>query len=248
MWIEERRAGPRNSSLKSNVLKETIELQHDTNVRELAASSAVHYSTGSWHFPQIENPRKKRIAARLELLLREVEIRSLERSITWDERWCLYDNRKRRALNHDKHRPSKSLPKPNIHPMKHSFCLMITLDHLQRMKLQKCWRNSEIRHQPHPAHSADRSPNYCHFFRLANYTSTTKCTERWKDKNLFHPVVYISTNQTDSKDKRKNCNNIILKERTVTNLHTTDVSCQRRRGSTSVCACSDLLSGWVLSD
>ncbi|KFD59273.1 hypothetical protein M514_28548, partial [Trichuris suis] len=34
----------------------------------------------------------------------------------------------------------------------------------------------------------------------------------------------------------------------VTNLHTTDVSCQRRRGSTSVCACSNLLSGWVLSD
>ncbi|KFD52324.1 hypothetical protein M513_06705 [Trichuris suis] len=60
--------------------------KHDTNVRELAARMEVHYSMGSLRLAQIENLGKKKVAARLELLLRQVEIRSLERSITWDER------------------------------------------------------------------------------------------------------------------------------------------------------------------
>ncbi|KFD71549.1 hypothetical protein M514_16069 [Trichuris suis] len=88
MYIEERRAEPRKSTLISKPLRETVEFQLDTNVRELAARMEVHYSMGSCHFAGIgkskilaqliphelaENLGNKRVAARLDLLLRQVE-------------------------------------------------------------------------------------------------------------------------------------------------------------------------------
>ncbi|KFD53754.1 hypothetical protein M513_05260 [Trichuris suis] len=79
-------------------------------------------------------------------------------------------------------------------------------------KAQKMLEELGINFVRHRAHSADLSPTNYQSFKPLNCISTRTCTERWKDKNVFHPVVLISTNQTHSKDKRKNCNNIILKE------------------------------------
>ncbi|KFD69334.1 hypothetical protein M514_05260 [Trichuris suis] len=54
---------------------------------------------------------------------------------------------------------------------------------------------------PRGAYSADISPTDYHFSRLSKYMSTRRRTERCKDKNVFHPIALISTNQTHSKDK-----------------------------------------------
>ncbi|KFD44939.1 hypothetical protein M514_14184 [Trichuris suis] len=85
-WIEERRAGPRKSTPKSKLLTETVKGEPDTNARELAERLQLHYSTGSRYFAQIENLRKKKVFARLDLLLHQMERPSLERTITWDEK------------------------------------------------------------------------------------------------------------------------------------------------------------------
>ncbi|KFD70697.1 hypothetical protein M514_06068 [Trichuris suis] len=117
----------------------------------------------------------------------------------------------------------------------------------------------------HRAYSGDLSPTDYHFFNASNYTylpesassnGVNSILERWKHKNVLRPMVLISINQTRSNVERKNCDNNIKEKinlktvcfetdsESVSNLHTSDVSCHRRRGSTSVCACSDLLSGW----
>ncbi|KFD45358.1 hypothetical protein M513_13765 [Trichuris suis] len=131
MSIEETHAGPRKCSLNPKLLRETVELQHGTTVRELAARTEVHYSMSRLFFVPIgkaknlsqlipheltEILRKKRVAARLDFLFHQVERPSLERTLTRDEKWCLYDNRKHETVRSDKHTPPKSFPKPNLHP------------------------------------------------------------------------------------------------------------------------------------
>ncbi|KFD70007.1 hypothetical protein M514_17866 [Trichuris suis] len=53
MRIEERRAGPRKPSLKTKVLRETVHVQHNSDVHELARRLEKYDSTGSRHFAQI---------------------------------------------------------------------------------------------------------------------------------------------------------------------------------------------------
>ncbi|KFD67054.1 hypothetical protein M514_20674 [Trichuris suis] len=50
----ERRAGPRKSSLKSKVLRETVQVHHNSDVHELAPRLERYDSTGSRHSAQIE--------------------------------------------------------------------------------------------------------------------------------------------------------------------------------------------------
>ncbi|KFD61383.1 hypothetical protein M514_11743 [Trichuris suis] len=133
MCIEERDAGPWRSSLENELLRETVEDEPNINVRELAARLEIHYSAVCRHLAQIdkskklrtlipheltETLRKKRVAACLDLLLRQAERPFLDRIITCDEKWCLYDDRKRRYLWLDKHAPPTSFPKPSLYPRK----------------------------------------------------------------------------------------------------------------------------------
>ncbi|KFD56828.1 hypothetical protein M514_02505 [Trichuris suis] len=129
MRIEERCGGPRRSSLENELLKETVEDEPNIKVRELAPRLEVRYSMSSRHLAQIgkskklprlipheltQTNRKKRVAACLDLLLRQAERPFLDRIITCDEKWCLCDNRKRGALRPDMHTPQKSFPKPSF--------------------------------------------------------------------------------------------------------------------------------------
>ncbi|KFD65240.1 hypothetical protein M514_11892 [Trichuris suis] len=71
--IQERRAGPRKSSLKTKALRETVEVQHNSDVHELAPRLEKYDSTASRHFAQIETTRKKRVAECIDLVLRQEE-------------------------------------------------------------------------------------------------------------------------------------------------------------------------------
>ncbi|KFD44745.1 hypothetical protein M513_14378, partial [Trichuris suis] len=77
--------GPRKSSLKTKVLRETVQVQHTSDVHELVPTLEKYDSRGSRHFAQIETTRKKRVAACLDLVLRQEERPLLDRIITGDE-------------------------------------------------------------------------------------------------------------------------------------------------------------------
>lgn len=119
-------------------LKKIIESDTRQSVRDIAQTMGSSKSTISRHLTQMGKVKKMDKWVPHELTekhkLRRLEISSslisrhaydpfLERIVTCDEKWILYDNRRRSAQWLDKNEEPKPMPKPNLHAKK----IMVTV-------------------------------------------------------------------------------------------------------------------------
>jgi len=133
---EELRDEPRTGRpgvIDNDILKAMVEADPRLTVREIAAELQVHPSAIGKHMKEIGKVKKldKWIPHELSshnqlcryeicsaLLLRNENDPFLDRIITCDEKWILYDNRKRTAQWLDKNQAPKMFPKPKTHQKK----------------------------------------------------------------------------------------------------------------------------------
>uniref|UniRef100_A0A0N5C6I1 HTH_48 domain-containing protein n=1 Tax=Strongyloides papillosus TaxID=174720 RepID=A0A0N5C6I1_STREA len=126
------------SVLHNDVLREVVEANPRITVRELARELNVSKSTVSRHLQEIEKTKKldqwtphelndyqklSRYEICSSLILRNKNDPFLGRLITCDEKWILYDNRKRSGQWLDKDESPKQFPKPKLSPKK----IMVTV-------------------------------------------------------------------------------------------------------------------------
>lgn len=123
----------RKSSLDNEELRAAVEANPETSTRVLAAGLGVTPMTVSRHLAEIGKTKKMqkwvphdltddqkiaRFVTCSNLLVRLKNEPFIDRIITCDEKWLLYDNRKRGYVWVDKHAPPSTFPKPNLHPKK----------------------------------------------------------------------------------------------------------------------------------
>ncbi|XP_025154763.1 histone-lysine N-methyltransferase SETMAR-like [Harpegnathos saltator] len=142
-WFEKFRSGDTNldnlprghapSVIDDNVLKDVVEADSRLSVRDIAHSINVHYSTVSRHLKAMGKVKKfdkwvphelterhklRRMEINSSLLSRHNNEGILNRIVTCDEKWVLYDNRRRSAQWLDADQAPKHMPKPSLHPRK----------------------------------------------------------------------------------------------------------------------------------
>lgn len=142
-WFEKFRSGDvsledeegrgRPPAVDNDQLKAIVEANPRQTVREIAQELDVSYPTIFEHLKQIgkvkkldkwiphelnENQKNRRYEVCSALLLRNKNDPFLDRIVTCDEKWILYDNRRRSAqwLDHDE--APKHFPKPKLHQKK----------------------------------------------------------------------------------------------------------------------------------
>lgn len=140
-WFEKFRSGdtdlenmPRGHKptvIENTILKDMVEEDSRLTIREIAVRMNIHYSTVSRHLQAMgkvkkldkwvpheltENNKIRRLEISSSLLSRHNNEGLLHRLITCDEKWILYDNRRRSAQWLDADEAPKHMPKPNLHP------------------------------------------------------------------------------------------------------------------------------------
>ncbi len=133
MSVEDEEGRGRTSTVDDGHLKALIEADPRQTVRELAQGLGVDKSTVSRHLADIgkvkkldkwvphelnEKQKKRRYEVCFSLLLRNKNDPFLDRIVTCDEKWILYDNRRRSAQWLDVDEAPKHMPKPSLHPKK----------------------------------------------------------------------------------------------------------------------------------
>lgn len=131
--LENEERGRPETLVDDDKLKALVEADKRKTVRDLAADFNVDISTISRHLMSIgkvkkldkwvphelnENQKNRRFEISSSLLLRNKSDPFLARIITCDEKWILYDNRRRSAQWLDVDEAPKHMPKPNLHPKK----------------------------------------------------------------------------------------------------------------------------------
>ncbi|XP_024100136.3 histone-lysine N-methyltransferase SETMAR isoform X3 [Pongo abelii] len=134
---DEERSG-RPSEVDNDQLRAIIEADPLTTTREVAEELNVNHSTVVRHLKQIgkvkkldkwvpheltENQKNHRFEVSSSLILRNHNEPFLDRIVTCDEKWILYDNRRRSAQWLDQEEAPKHFPKPILHPKK----VMVTI-------------------------------------------------------------------------------------------------------------------------
>lgn len=131
--LEDEEHGSRPSEVDNDKLKTIIEADPLKTTREVAKELNVSQSTIVRHLKQIgkvkkldkwvphelnENQKNRRFKVSSSLFLRNKNDPFLNRIVTCDEKWILYDNRRRSAqwLDHDE--APKHFPKPKLHQKK----------------------------------------------------------------------------------------------------------------------------------
>ena len=137
MTIENDDRGKPTIVVSNDRLKAVVETDTRKSIRELAAELCASKSTISRHLQELGKVKKldkwiphhlsdKQESCRFEicssLILRNRNDQFLSRIVTCDEKWVLYDNRRRSAQWLDADEKPKHVPKPNLHPKK----IMIT--------------------------------------------------------------------------------------------------------------------------
>jgi len=130
--------GRPETQVDNDVLKATVEADPSQSARELALIFGVSKQTILTHLAQIGKVRKldkwvphelndaqkeRRLEACLSLLSRNKTEPFLNRIVTCDEKWIMYDNRKRSSQWLDQATPPKHCPKRKVHQKK----LMVTV-------------------------------------------------------------------------------------------------------------------------
>lgn len=129
---DEERSG-RSSDVNNDQLRTLVEANPRTTVRELAEELGVTPVTISNHLQKIgklkkldkwvphelnEHQKNRRFEVSSGLLLRNKKDPFLDRIVTCDEKWILYDNRQRSAQWLDRDEAPKHFPKPKLHQKK----------------------------------------------------------------------------------------------------------------------------------
>ena len=131
--LEEKKGRGRKSELDHDQLKEVIEANPRTTAREVSLQLEVSHTTVLNHLRAIGTIKKldkwvphqlsekqqiRRFEVASSLLLRNKKEPFLDRILTCDEKWILYDNTRRcgQWLDYDEH--PKHYPKPDLHPKK----------------------------------------------------------------------------------------------------------------------------------
>ncbi|RLU17526.1 hypothetical protein DMN91_009761 [Ooceraea biroi] len=142
-WFEKFRSGDTNLDnlprghapfvIDDTILKDMIEVDPTLTVREVAERLNVHHSTVVRHLRRLGKVKKldkwvphelmerdkiRRLETCISLLSRHNNDGILHRIVTCDEKWILYDNRRRSAQWLNVNEPPKRMPKPNLHPKK----------------------------------------------------------------------------------------------------------------------------------
>ncbi|KAF2368605.1 Transposase type 1 [Trinorchestia longiramus] len=123
----------RLGSLENEQLHAVVEQNPRQSVREMSQTLGVSIATVSRHLKIIGNVKKldkwvphelnenqnlRRFEVCSMLSLRNTNDPFLDRIVTCDEKWVLYDNRKRSGQWLDRHEPPKHFPKPMLHQKK----------------------------------------------------------------------------------------------------------------------------------
>jgi histone-lysine N-methyltransferase SETMAR len=131
--LEEEDGRGRPSQVDDDELKALVKANPRTTVRELGAALGVCDQTVSTHLAAIGKVKKldkwvphdlketqkiKRLEVASSLLIRNETEPFLGRIVTCDEKWILYDNRKRSGQWLDEDEPPKHFPKPDFHQKK----------------------------------------------------------------------------------------------------------------------------------
>jgi len=126
------------STVDNDVLKATVESNPQTTCKELSLLFGVSVSTIFDHLKAIgkvkkldkwvphelnEKQKLRRLEISSSLLQRHKNLSFLDRIVTCDEKWILYDNRRRSGQWLDEDEAPKHMPKPALHPKK----IMITV-------------------------------------------------------------------------------------------------------------------------
>ncbi|KAF2349614.1 Transposase type 1 [Trinorchestia longiramus] len=128
----------RSSSLENEQLHAVVEQNPRQSVREMSQTLGVSTATVSRHLKIIgkvkkldkwvphelnENQKLRRFEVCSMLSLRNTNDPFLDRIVTCDEKWVLYDNRKRSGQWLDRDEPPKHFPEPMLHQKK----IMVTV-------------------------------------------------------------------------------------------------------------------------
>jgi histone-lysine N-methyltransferase SETMAR len=131
--LEDQEGRGRDSAINNDELKALVEADSRTTVRELAVKLDVCFKTVSNHLREIgkskkldkwvphklnENQKNRRYEACSTLILRNKNEPFLDRIVTCDEKWILYDNRRRSAQWLGLDETPKHFPKLNMHQKK----------------------------------------------------------------------------------------------------------------------------------
>ena len=129
---DDKRCG-RPSDVDNDQLRALVEANPRTTVRELASELDVTYTTISNHLKEIgrtkeldkwvpnelnDNQKKRRYEVSFSLLLRNKNDPFLDWVVTCDEKWILYDNRRRSAQWLEADEASRHSPKLELHQKK----------------------------------------------------------------------------------------------------------------------------------
>lgn len=131
--LEDQEGRGRPSAIDNDQLKALVEADPRTTIRELAEELGVTHPTVLDHLKQLgktkkldkwvphelkENQKNRRLEVSSALILRNKNDPFLERIVTCDEKWILYDNRRRSAQWLDHYEAPRHFPKPNLHQKK----------------------------------------------------------------------------------------------------------------------------------
>ncbi|XP_065663076.1 histone-lysine N-methyltransferase SETMAR-like [Hydra vulgaris] len=131
--LEDEEGRGRLSEIDDDQLRALIEADPRKTIREVAEELNVHNSTVDRHLKQIgkskklskwvphelnENQKNRRFEVSSALLLRNKNDSFLDRIVTCDEKWILYDNRRRSVQWLDRNEAPQHFPKPNLHQKK----------------------------------------------------------------------------------------------------------------------------------
>uniref|UniRef100_A0A0N5CDU5 HTH_48 domain-containing protein n=1 Tax=Strongyloides papillosus TaxID=174720 RepID=A0A0N5CDU5_STREA len=236
--LENEERGRPETVIDNDELREAVETNPRATVRSLGEDLNVSTSTISCHLKEIEKTKKLdkwvpdelndyqkmcRFEVCSSLILRNKNGPFLSRLITCDEKWILYDNRKRTGQWLDKN----EAPKPKLTPMK----VMVTVwwsavgaihykfmkpgetinsesyfnrkgpillhdnakPHVSKKTLQKL---NELGYEtlPHPAYSPDLAPTDFHFFKHLDNFLTEKIFRNDEDiKTAFEAFIESRT-------------------------------------------------------
>lgn len=131
--LDDKQRTGRPSACDDDDLKASVEANPRKTVRNIATELNVSTATISRHLDAIGKVKKmdkwvphelsefqqaRRMAVCYSLIIRNKKDPFLNRIVTCDEKWILYDNRKRSAQWLDKDESPKHMPKPNLHQKK----------------------------------------------------------------------------------------------------------------------------------